>query len=154
MSREVHVRICEGVGVRFPRATRLVIGCEREGDARQVMAVRPKRCARVGLPIPPTQTTLMAFRQPEAPAGSDSGNGPCALLGLTHAGTQSRQGCWVLKRRPASKRLRRTKKSLWRWCHPNGHAPLQSPSQMLGSQLRGHVPYDGLRGNFRLLAEG
>ena len=26
MSREVHVRICEGVGVRLPRATRLVIG--------------------------------------------------------------------------------------------------------------------------------
>jgi RNA-directed DNA polymerase len=25
MSREVHVRICEGAGVRFPRATRLVV---------------------------------------------------------------------------------------------------------------------------------
>jgi hypothetical protein len=25
MNREVHVRICEGLGVRFPRATRLAI---------------------------------------------------------------------------------------------------------------------------------
>ncbi len=25
MSREVHVRFCEGVGVQFPRATRLVV---------------------------------------------------------------------------------------------------------------------------------
>jgi hypothetical protein len=29
MKREFHVRICEGVGVRFPRATRLRDGCTR-----------------------------------------------------------------------------------------------------------------------------
>ena len=27
MNCEVHVRFCEGVGVRFPRATRLVVLC-------------------------------------------------------------------------------------------------------------------------------
>ncbi len=28
MNREVHVRICEGLGVKFPRATRLSLGKE------------------------------------------------------------------------------------------------------------------------------
>ena len=81
----------------------LVIGCEREGDARKVMAVRPKRFARFGRTIHPTQTTLMAFRKPEAHAGSDSGNGTCDFLGLTHSWTTSRQGFWVIKRKDSQK---------------------------------------------------
>jgi hypothetical protein len=132
----------------------VVIGGEREGDARTMMAVLPKRCARFGLPMHPTKTTVMAFRKPEAHEGSDSGNGTCDFLGLTHDGTTSRQGCWVITRRTARKRLRRTKKSLGRWCRINRHAPLQYQSQMLGSKLRGHCQYDGMRGNFRLLEAG
>jgi len=38
MRREFHVRFCEGGGVRFPSATRLVIGFEREDDAKRVMS--------------------------------------------------------------------------------------------------------------------
>jgi len=40
MSREVHVRICEGAGVRFPRATRLVV----TAPTREVLEthVRPR----------------------------------------------------------------------------------------------------------------
>jgi RNA-directed DNA polymerase len=67
--------------------------------------------------------------------------------------TQSRRGFWVIKRRTARKRLRRTKKSLWRWCRTHRHAPLKYQYQMLCSKLRGHVQYDGIRGNFRLLEE-
>jgi len=33
MSREVHVRICEGVGVRFPHATRLFSPMSKEDRA-------------------------------------------------------------------------------------------------------------------------
>ena len=56
-----------------------VIGCEREADARKIMAVLPKRFARFGLTIHPTKTTLIAFRKPEAHQGADSGNGTCDL---------------------------------------------------------------------------
>ena len=56
MSREVHVRFCEGLGVRFPRATRLVIGFRDERDARRVMEVMPKRFGKYGLTIHPTKT--------------------------------------------------------------------------------------------------
>ena len=37
MSREVHVRFCEGLGVRFPRATRLVVLCRSEFEAEVAM---------------------------------------------------------------------------------------------------------------------
>jgi group II intron reverse transcriptase/maturase len=137
--------------IRF--AADFVIGCERGEDAHKIMAVLPKRFARFGLTIHPTKTTLRAFRKPEAPQGSDGGNGTCTFLGLTHYWTKSRRGFWVIKRRTASKRLRRTKKSLWRWCRNNRHAPPQYQYQMLCSKLRGHFQYYGIRGNLRLLEE-
>ena len=130
-----------------------VIGCEQEGDARKMMAVLPKRFARFGVTMHPTKTALMAFRKPEAHQGADRGNGTCTFLGLTHDWTKSRRGFWVIQRRTASKRLRRTKKSLWRWCRSNRHAPLHYQYQMLCSKLRGHFQDYGMQGNFRLLEE-
>jgi len=137
--------------IRF--ADDFVIGCEQEGDARKIMAVLPKRFARFGLTIHPTKTALIGFRKPEAHQGADRGNGTFDFLGLTHYWTKSRQGFWVIKRRTARKRLRRTKKSLWRWCRSNRHASLKYQYRMLCSKLRGHFQYYGIRGNFRLLEE-
>src|SRR5438874_274369 len=135
-------------------AADFVIGCAREEEAHKIMAVLPKRFARFGLPMHPTKTTLIAFRQPAAPQGSDGGNGTCTFLGLTHSWTKARRGCWVMKRRTARTRLRRTKKSLWRWCRNKRHAPLQYQYQRLCSTRRGHCQYYGMRGNFRVLEEG
>jgi RNA-directed DNA polymerase len=130
-----------------------VIGCEEEADARKIMDVLPKRCARCGLRIHPTKTTLSAFRKPDAREGSEDGDGTCDFLGLTHDWTKSRRGFWVIKRRTARKRLRRIKKSLWRWCRTNRHAPLKYQYQQLCQKLRGHFLSYGIRGNFRLLEE-
>jgi RNA-directed DNA polymerase len=130
-----------------------VIGCELETDARRIMTVLPKRFARFGLTIHPTKTALIAFRKPNARQASANGNGTFDFLGFTHYWTQSRRGFWVIKRRTARKRLRRTKKSLWRWCRHHRHAPLTYQYQMLGLKLRGHFRYYGIRGNFRLLED-
>ncbi len=130
-----------------------VIGCEVEADARKIMDVLPKRFSRFGLRIHPTKTALRAFRKPDAREGSEDGNGTFDFLGLTHYWTRSRRGFWVIKRRTAGKRRRRTKKSLWRWCRTNRHAPLKYQYQMLCQKLRGHFLYYGIRGNFRLLEE-
>ena len=117
------------------------------------MAVLPKRCARCGLTLHPTKTAGMACRKPATHQGADRGNGPCTFLGRTHDWTKARRGGGVMKRRTASKRLRRTKKSLWRWCRSNRHAPLQYQYQTLCAKLRGHFQYYGIQGNFRLLEE-
>ena len=114
-----------------------VMGCASEGDARRIMAVRPKRCARYGLPMPPTQTTLIAFRQPAAHHGSADGSGTCDFLGLPHDWTKSRRGVWGITRRTASKR----------------HAPLQYQYQQLCQKGRGPLQYVGMRGNLRLLED-
>jgi RNA-directed DNA polymerase len=128
-----------------------VIGCEREADARRVMAVLPKRFARFGLRIHPEKTALIAFSTPSARQGSAEGNGTFDFLGLTHYWAQSRRGYWVIKRKTARKRLRRTTKALWRWCRVNRHLPLQDQYGMLCQKLRGHFQYYGIRGNYRLL---
>ena len=115
--------------IRFADA--FVIGCEAEADARRIMDVLPKRFARYGLTIHPTKTTVIAFRKPAARQGSADGSGTFDVLGLTHDWTKSRRGFWVIKRRTARKRLRRTKKSVWRWCRINRHAPLKYQYQQL-----------------------
>jgi hypothetical protein len=119
-----------------------------------MMAVLPKRCARFGRPMHPTTTTLIACRKPEAPQGADRGNGPGPLLGLPHYWTKLRQGFWGMQRRTASKRLRRTTQSLWRWCRNHRHAPLPYQYQMRCAKLRGHWQSYGMRGPCRLLEEG
>ena len=43
MGREPQVRFREGLGVKFPRATRLVMGFTHEDDAQRVWEVLPKR---------------------------------------------------------------------------------------------------------------
>jgi RNA-directed DNA polymerase len=130
-----------------------VIGCELEADARKIMAVLPKRFARFGLIIHPEKTALIPFRKPASHQGAAHGNGTFDFLGLTHDWARSRRGYWVIKRRTARKRLRRTKKALWRWCRAHRHAPVQYQYQMLCQKLRGHFQYDGIRGNIRLLEE-
>jgi RNA-directed DNA polymerase len=140
----------QGRGFLLRFADDFVSGCAREADARQMMTVLPQRLARFGRTMHPTKTALIAFRKPKAHQGSESGNGTCTFLGLTHDWTTSRQGFWVMKRRTASKRVRRTKKALWRWCRNHRHAPRQYQYQMRCAKLRGHYQYDGMRGNFRL----
>jgi len=94
------------------------------GEARRSRAGLPTRKARWGLRLPPPPTALSACRKPEAPQGSDAGNGTCAWLGRTHAWSRSHWGCGGIKRRTARQRRGRPKKSLGRWGHSYRHAPL------------------------------
>ncbi len=56
MRREFHVRFCEGLGVRFPRATRLVILCRR--SAGEALAAARRILTRIGLELNETKTRL------------------------------------------------------------------------------------------------
>jgi group II intron reverse transcriptase/maturase len=134
--------------IRF--ADDFVIGCELESDARRIVRVLPKRFGRFGLTIHPEKTALIAFREPGSSCGG--GNGTFDFLGFTHYWAKSRRGAWVIKRRTASKRLRRAKKSLWRWCRNNRHRPLAEQYRTLCQKLRGHFQYYAIRGNFCRLA--
>jgi RNA-directed DNA polymerase len=125
MSGDVHVRICERVGVRFPHATRLIRGFELEADARRVMDVLPKRFNRFRLTIHPEKTGLIEFKRPLCQKQSTNGKGTFDFLGFTHYWAKTRRGYWVIKRKTARKRLRRFMKAIWTWCRENRHAPVQ-----------------------------
>ncbi len=56
MSGDAHVRFCEGLGVRFPRATRLVILCRR--GARAALAEAEQIFSRMGLALNETKTHI------------------------------------------------------------------------------------------------
>ena len=158
MSRETPVRFREGLGVKFPRATRLVIGVAREDDARRIMEVLPKRMSKYGLTVHPEKTRLVRFQLPPT-ANSETEErdppGPTTFdfLGFTHYWGRSRQGAWVVKRKTASSRLKRTLAALSEWCRKNLHAPIKEQHQKLVQKLRGHYGYYGITGNYYSLLE-
>jgi len=135
--------------IRF--ADDFIIGCEREEDARKVMEVLPKRFNRFNLTIHPEKTTLVDFRKPDTKKDTGSGNGTFDFLGFTHYWGKSRRGYWVIKRKTARKRLKRTISRIWQWFRNNRHEPLKEQYRMLCLKLRGHYQYYGIRGNYRCL---
>ncbi len=135
--------------VRF--ADDFIIGCELESDARRVMEVLPKRFGRYGLTIHPHKTKLVKFGKPPRNEPADPQNGTFDFLGFTHYWAKTRQGYWVIKRKTAQKRLRRTIKAIWQWCQANRHLPLAEQYRMLCLKLRGHYQYYGLRSNYHQL---
>jgi RNA-directed DNA polymerase len=158
MRREPHVRIREGLGVKFPRATRLVIGVAREDDALRIIEVLPKRMSKYGLTVHPEKTRLVRF-QPPQPGDSDTeGREPPEpttfdFLGFTHYWGRSQRGAWVIKRRTAKSRLKRTLSALSEWCRKNLHLPIREQHQKLTEKLRGHYGYYGIIGNYFSLLE-
>jgi RNA-directed DNA polymerase len=126
-----------------------IIGCEREDDARRIMEVLPKRCARYGLTIHPEKSRLIHYRPPRD--GTKEANSSFDFLGFTHYWGRSRRGNWVILRKTARKRQRRTLLRLWEWCRKHRHLPLAEQARQLGQKLRGHYQYFALPGNAQTL---
>ena len=59
MRREFHVRFCEGLGVRFPRATRLVVLCRSESQAREALSRIRELMGALRLTLHPQKTKLV-----------------------------------------------------------------------------------------------
>ena len=59
MNREIHVRFCEGPGVRFPRATRLVILCRTADEAARALELVQRWVTTNGLTLHPTKTKIV-----------------------------------------------------------------------------------------------
>ena len=155
MRREFHVRFCEGGGVRFPSATRLVLVLSREEDARRVMDVLPKRFGRYGLTLHPEKTRLVEFRQPRVGSSPRRGHGrpqTFDVLGLTHLWGRTRRATWVVRRKTAKGRFQRAARRVWEWCREHRHLSLPEQRKNLSQKLRGHYGYYGITGNFVALA--
>lgn len=125
----------------------MVFVFEREDDARRVLGVLGKRFEKYGLSLHPEKTRLVEFRRPPRD-GSGGGWSSFDFLGFTHYWALSQKGAWVVKRRTAKDRLRRTLRQLHEYCREHRHAPVQVQQRALNSRLRGHYQYFGIKGNF------
>jgi RNA-directed DNA polymerase len=56
MRRELHVRFCEGVGVQFPRATRLVVSCNTGAACEEAEQQITRVMKRLDLTLHPEKT--------------------------------------------------------------------------------------------------
>jgi RNA-directed DNA polymerase len=149
-AREVTPRMT-GRGLLLRVADEWVSGCEREGEARRMLGVVPKRFARFQRTIHPQKTRLVRFQPPRHTDEGEGGDGPFDVLGLTHDGATSRRGYGVSKRRTAKQRLRRARRAVWPWCRTPRHDPSREPDRPRRAKRRGHYQDDGIRGNDRPL---
>ena len=130
-----------------------VIGAAREDDARRILEVLPKRMSKYGLTVHPEKTRLVRFAPADA-ADSDprefEDRAPTTFdfLGFTHYWGRSRAGGWVVRRKTAKGRLRRTLQALSAWCRANLHLPIEEQRRKLDQKLRGHYGYFGIIGNY------
>ena len=146
MSREVHVRICEGVGVRFPRATRRVCAFRLQEDAERFFRVLPKRLAQFHLQVAPEKTHLCRFSR-----FHPSTKRRFTFLGCEFFWTPDRHGVPRVMRRTARKKLQAACQRLTEWIKQHRHLPGREFFQRLNARLRGHYNYYGVRGNARSL---
>lgn len=63
MRREFHVRFCEGGGVKFPSATRLVILCRTRAEAETALQQVQTWTGAVGLTLHPSKTRIVDFEE-------------------------------------------------------------------------------------------
>jgi hypothetical protein len=120
----------------------------KEADAKRVMDVLPKRFARYGLRLHPIKTQLVGFKPPRNP---DDPPGSFDLLGFTHYWGKSRYGRWIIQRKTAKDRFRRSLRAFAFWCKRHRHDPVPVQHRMLWRKLSGYYAYYGIRGNAQQL---
>lgn len=150
-TREVQPRL-RGQAALVRYADDFVMVFQHEQDARRVNQVLAKRFAKFGLQLHPDKTRLTPFQRPsEPPSAGGKGPGSFDFLGFTHYWGTSRKGVWVVKRKTAKDRFKRTVKRINEWCRNNRHSPLKVQHSELSRKLKGHDAYYGITGNSRAL---
>jgi RNA-directed DNA polymerase len=152
MRREFHVRFCEGPGVQFPRAIRLVMGFQHESDASLFRAALEERLRRFNLELHPEKTRLLRFgtyaqkRQQERGLGKA---GTFDFLGLTHICGRSRAGKFLLFRYSSKKRIRAKLHAIREALLRRRHRPIPEQGAWLASVVRGYFAYFAVPTNAR-----
>jgi len=118
-------------------------------DAQRVQQALRGRLARCGLSLNEEKTRLLEFgrfasgnmaRQNRRPDTFD-------FLGFTHICGKSRKGKFIVKRKTASKRLRRSVMRASQWCKHHRQTPMAAQHKMICKKLIGHYQYYGIIGN-------
>jgi group II intron reverse transcriptase/maturase len=149
--RDVQPRL-SGPSLLVRYADDLVMLFVHKKDAERVLDVLPKRFGKYGLKLHPDKTRLLPFHRPDCEVGSNDGPGSFDFLGFTHHWGLSRNGNWVVRRRTAKDRFRRTLRRIAEWCRLHRHDDLETQHRALSRKLRGHYAYFGVTSNYAALS--
>jgi hypothetical protein len=154
MRRESHVRFREGVGVKFPHATRPVLGFQHEAEAKQFWALLAERFAKFGLELHPAKTRLLEIGRRAAEDRKRNGRGKSEsfdFLGFTHVCGKTRKGLFTVLRQTSRKRVQKKLSAIKIELRSRLHVPVPEVGKWLGTVLRGHFNYYGVPRNVAAL---
>ena len=138
MSGDVHVRFCEGVGVRLPRATHRLVGFEHRDDAERFWRALRERRGPVKLELHPEQTRLIECGRIAAERRQRRAQGKPAtvdLLGCTPIGRTTRNGKCTVRRKTSAQRLRKKLRAVQDTRRRRLHWPVPQQGAWLKSVL-------------------
>ena len=132
----------------------LVIGCQREGDGKRLLADLRDRLSRFGLSVHEGKTRLIEFGRFAAASRSAAGlrrPETFSFLGFTHYCGKTRSGKFMVKRKTQAKRMVRKLKEVREEMQQRMHAPVREQHRWLCQVLHGHYRYYGVIFNYRAL---
>jgi RNA-directed DNA polymerase len=148
MRREFHVRFCEGGGVRFPSATRLIVGFQHRAEAERFLAALRQRFAKFGLELHPDKTRLIEFGPWATLNRRKRGLGKPEtfdFLGFTHiCGKKRSNGRFTVLRQTMRKRLMAKLAQVKAELRRRMHDPVPEVGKWLRSVVAGHFRYYGV----------
>ena len=155
MRRELHVRFCEGGGVQFPSATRLLLGFQYRADAERFLQEWRDRLRKFGLELHPDETRLIEFGRFAAANRKQRGAGKPEtfnFLGFTHiCGRTRKAGKFLVLRKTIRKRLLAKLKELKEELRKCWHQPVDELGRWLRSVVQGYFNYHAVPGNLASL---
>ena len=143
MSGDVHVRFCESLRGRFPRATRLVCAFQYQEDAERFYEVLGKRLGEFNLSLAEEKTRIIRFS-----CFHMEDKTSFEFLGFEFRWVRNRYGRPQLKRRTSRKKYRNSLKVFTEWCIKNRNMRITALFFKLNSKLKGYYNYYGVSGNY------
>lgn len=128
----------------------LVMGFQREQDARTMQESLKERLQKFGLELHPEKTRVLEFgrfAQADRKRRGEKKPETFDFLGLTHIAGQSRQGKFLLHRHTSRKKRRAKLVEVREKCKQRRHWPVPKQYDWLSSLLRGHYQYYGVPTN-------
>jgi RNA-directed DNA polymerase len=133
----------------------IVVGFEREADARRFWGACVKRFEEFALSLHPDKTRLIEFGRWAAVGRAKRGLGKPEtfnFLGFTHICGRSRRGKFLLHRRSRRDRVRAKLKEIKEELRRRMHQPIPQQGKWLGQVVRGFFAYHAVPTNGPALA--
>jgi RNA-directed DNA polymerase len=132
----------------------LVMGFQKEQDARAMSKAMAERLAKFGLELHPDKTRVVRFGRFAREGAERHGEGKPAtfdFLGFTHIAGVNRRGGFLLQRRTSRKKRRQKQAAVKEECRRRRHWRVREQYEWLCSVVRGHCQYYGVPTNIRAL---